>query len=114
MKRLIPADSLQGLTRNKGSKRFLPTTAGMTVEGRLHGWQRRKTTFNEWNSRMAMRCEMRIDECLAYSRLPLEGFVDFVAEVFDADVVAVDFFDEALAADAELFGRAHLVELAGD
>jgi hypothetical protein len=26
--------------------------------------------------------------------LPLEGFTDFVAEVFDADVVAVDFFDE--------------------
>ena len=31
----------------------------------------------------------------------LEGFVDFVAQFFDADVVAVDFFDEALAADTK-------------
>jgi hypothetical protein len=46
---------------------------------------------------------------LAYSRLPLEGFVAFVAEVFDADVIAVDFFDEALAADAELLRSPDLI-----
>ncbi len=44
--------------------------------------------------------ELRIDGSRVLSRLPLEGFVDFVAQVFDANVVAIDFFDEALAADA--------------
>ena len=88
------AQQQAGMTRGNG-------TAEMPKE--------RDYVSNEWNRKMAMKWEMGADGSQALNCSQLEGFVDFVVEVFDADVVAVDFFDEALAAEGELFGSPDLI-----
>ena len=49
------------------------------------------------------------DGSRVFSRSRLEGFVDFVAQVFDADVVAVDFFNEPLSAEGDLLRSPDLI-----
>jgi hypothetical protein len=63
------------------------------MRGRPKGAQRaRRVILGEMNRQeSAIRFE---------NRSLLEGVVDLIPQLFDVDMIAVDFFDEALATDA--------------
>ena len=66
---------------------------GCGMGGRPQGAQRRRRVIlGEMNRQES---DIRFQ-----NRSLLEGFVDFIPQLFDVDMIAVDFFDEALATDA--------------